>query len=208
MGDQAYKIIPAEDPSKDLADYRVGPLDEMSITVFQEPDLSLKEVRVDASGNILLPLIGQVRAAGRTTPELAKEIARLYGERLLVNPQITLNVTKATSQTVTVEGEVKKPGIYEIPGSLTLIQSVALAEGAGDYAKTDEIIVFRIKEGQRYAARFNLRDIRTGKSPDPALQGRDVVVVGYSSAKHLVGQIIATVPAAAGLFVAISQISR
>jgi polysaccharide export outer membrane protein len=201
-GPAAYDII-----KKGMAsvseDYRIGPLDELEVTVFQEPDLSLKEVKVDASGNITFPLIGQVRAEGRTSADLATEIRRMLGERYLQHPQVSLNVTKSISQTVTVGGEVNKPGVYEIPGNLTLLQAVSLAEGTNQFAKSSEVLVFRTINGQRYAARFDLGDIQRGAAEDPLLRGRDTVVVGGSGTKRAYRDLLQAMPGLAGLFVAV-----
>src|SRR3546814_6923156 len=76
-GDQAYEIIPAPSNQTAPSEYRIGPLDVLKITVFQEPDLSLEEVPVDASGNILFPLIGQVSVSGKRSEEHTSELQSL-----------------------------------------------------------------------------------------------------------------------------------
>lgn len=176
------------------ADYTIGPLDEVSISVFQEPDLSIKEVPVDASGNIIMPLIGQVRAAGKTARDLAQDIGTRLGKNYLVNPQVSLVVTKSVSQRVTVEGQVTKPGVYEIEGRTTLLQAIALAQGPSPVARLDEVAIFRTIGGKRYAARFDLEAIRAGSAPDPAIQGQDVVVVGFSSLKSGIRTALTSLP--------------
>src|SRR3546814_12865246 len=95
--DQAYEIIPAPSNQTAPSEYRIGPLDVLKITVFQEPDLSLEEVPVDASGNILFPLIGQVSVSGKTSTELSNAIAQRLGERYLVDPQVsTIEIGRAS----------------------------------------------------------------------------------------------------------------
>src|SRR3546814_19742091 len=71
QGEDAYANFPSSSQSAVASEYRIGPLDVLKITVFQEPDLSAEEVPVDASGNILLPLLGQMEAAGKTGTELS-----------------------------------------------------------------------------------------------------------------------------------------
>src|SRR3546814_404768 len=168
-GDQAYEIIPAPSNQTAPSEYRIGPLDVLKITVFQEPDLSLEEVPVDASGNILFPLIGQVSVSGKTSTELSNAIAERLGERYLVDPQVSTIVSTSASQNVTVEGAVNKPGVFPLQGPTTLLQAMALSEGPTQTAKLGEVIVFRRKGDGVYAAQFDLDDIRVGRAPNPEI---------------------------------------
>src|SRR3546814_19100731 len=90
------------------AAYRIGALDVLKVTVFQEEDLSFDELQVDASGNVSLPLIGTVRAEGMTAAALSSEIATKLGAKYLVNPQVSVSVASSVSQNVTVEGNVNR----------------------------------------------------------------------------------------------------
>lgn len=207
-GAAAYDMMPAQPAGAAPAAYTIGPRDQLSLTVYQEPELSMDELYVDNGGYIQVPLIGQVRADGRTAAQLSADIASRLKRGLLVHPQVAVNITKSNSRTVTVDGQVKRPGIYDIPGNMTLVQAVALAEGTADYAKLNEIVVMRTQGNQRYAARFDLNDIRAGRAPDPQLQRQDVVIVGYSSAARTLGLAIASLPAAAGLFIALNQLGN
>eukprot|EP01035_Chromulina_nebulosa_P019692 gene19692-25612_t len=172
--------------------YKIGPLDTLSITVFKEPDLSFKELPVDASGSILLPLIGDVRAAGKSANQLSKEIAARLNERYLRNAQVSVIIATSESQHVTVEGSVTEPGVYAISGSSSLLQAIARAKSPTKTAKLDQIVVFRTINGQRFGAVFNLRDIRSGRADDPEIIGGDVVVVGFSSVKGVFRDLLAT----------------
>ncbi|WP_170935381.1 polysaccharide biosynthesis/export family protein [Sphingopyxis indica] len=201
MGQEAYDIVPAPSEKTAPAEYRIGPLDVLKITVFQEPDLSLEEVPVDASGNILFPLIGQVAVAGKTSTELSSSIAERLGERYLVDPQVSTIVSTSASQNVTVEGAVQKPGVFPLQGPTTLLQAMAMAEGPTQTAKLGEIIVFRRKEDGVYAAQFNLDDIRKGRAANPEILGSDIVVVGNSFAKQLFRDFVALSPVLATVFV-------
>ncbi len=208
-GAKAYELMPADgDISRTHLEYEIGPLDVLSITVFQEKDLTLSEVPVDASGDILFPLIGRVHVAGRTSAQISLEIASRLGERFLVNPQVSVLVKTAVSQKVTVDGEVKQAGVYPLQGETTLMQAIALAQGAGDTAKLDQVVVFRQVGTQRYAARFNLADIQDGYANDPRIIGGDTVVVGQSHNKVLLRTILAIAPTLTTAFVAVSQITR
>ena len=205
IGTQVPVQSATDESSSRQDDYRIGSLDQLSITVFQEPDLSLKEVPVDSSGNIIIPLIGQVRAEGKTARELAADIQTRLGQRYLVNPQVSLVVTKSVSQRVTVEGQVAKPGVYEIEGRTTLLRSIALAEGPTRTAALDQIAVFHTVDGRRYVTRYDLNTIRRGESPDPAIQGQDIVVVGFSGLKSAYQNVLANLPVLGTLLITIAQ---
>jgi len=112
----AYDVIPAAASNAPEREYKIGPLDVLSVTVFQEPDLSFKELQVDASGNLLFPLIGDVHAAGKSAADLSHEIASRLGRKYLINPQVSVVVVSSESQHVTVEGDVTEPGVYDING--------------------------------------------------------------------------------------------
>jgi polysaccharide biosynthesis/export protein len=175
--------FPDEQPvgvSADLTDYRIGPQDLLSITVFQIKDLD-REVRVNNAGQISLPLIGALNAAGRTVNELEQEIAAGYRARYLQDPQVSVFVKEFVSQRVTINGAVKKTGIFPMTSRLSLLQAVSLAEGLTDVADENNVVVFRRANGQRMVARFDLQAIREGSSEDPEILGDDVVVVAEST---------------------------
>ena len=162
-----------------VPDYRIGALDLLQISVFQLEDLD-REVRVNSSGMVSLPLIGAVAAGGRTVAELEKEIARRLSESYLQNPQVSVFVKEFTSQRVTVEGAVTKPGIFPITGKTSLLQAIAMSEGLTPLADAESVIVFRTIEGQRMAALFDLKAIRAGEAEDPLIYGDDIIVVDQS----------------------------
>lgn len=174
-------------------DYRIGAQDLIEVSVFQVEDLN-RAVRVNTNGQISLPLIGNVQAGGRTVEELEQEIAARLTESYLQNPQVTVFVKEFTSQRVTVEGEVKKPGIYPITGKTSLLQAIAQAEGVTDLANLDGVVVFRTIDQKKMAAVFSLRQIRAGEAPDPQIYGDDIVVVDTSAAKSGLRQLLQAIP--------------
>jgi len=187
-------------------DYRLGPLDTLSIKVFQEPELSFDSLPVSLSGKISYPLLGEMSVAGLSTADVAQQLATRLNARYLRNAAVSVSLDRAANFTVTVDGEVRKPGVYQIPGArLSLLQAVALGEGVTDLAKLDEVIVIRETNGKRYVARFDLRDIRAGQAPDPQIQQSDIIVIGYSQFSSLFKLGLAALPGIAGLFIALNQ---
>lgn len=173
------------------SDYHIGPLDLLEISVFQVDDLE-REVRVNSSGYISLPLIGAVQAGGKTVPQLEADIAAKLAENYLQDPQVSVFVKEFTSQRVTVEGAVKKPGIFPITGRTSLLQAVAMSEGLDPMADETTVVVFRTVNGERMAAVFDLRQVRGGKIEDPQIYGDDVVVVERSGSKTAITNIANT----------------
>lgn len=176
------------------SEYRIGPQDLLKISIFMNEELE-RELRVNATGQISLPLIGVVQAGGKTVLELETEIADKLGKTYLQNPQVTVFIKEFTSQRVTVEGAVKKAGIYPITGQTSLLQAIALAGGTdSDVADDEAVVVFRTVNGQRMVAKFNLQDVRTGAANDPQIYGDDIVVVNESKAKRGFKRFLQSIP--------------
>jgi polysaccharide export outer membrane protein len=176
-------------------EYRIGVGDKLSIRVFQVADLSFDELVVDTSGNLQLPLIGAVRASDRTAGELSTEIAEKLSAQYLRNPQVTVTVTEAASQKITVDGAVTKPGVYEMRGTTSLLQAVAMAEGPSRVADLTKVAVFRTINGQRSVALFDLQAIRQGRADDPVVQGDDIIVVDTSRLNSALREVVGALPA-------------
>lgn len=175
-------------------DYRIGAQDLLAISVFGVEELA-KEVRVNSNGQISLPLIGGVMAGGRTIPELETDLARKYSAGYLQNPQVTVFVKEFTSQRITLEGAVIKPGIYPITGRTTLLQAIAIAGGVDDkLADLGGIVLMRQIDGRRQAAVFDLRQVRRGSVVDPQIYGDDIIVVEQSGSKTAFRRFIESMP--------------
>jgi polysaccharide export outer membrane protein len=167
-----------------VPDYRIGPLDEIEVSVFQVDDLS-RTVRVNSTGDISLPMIGVVRAGGKTVQELEQAIAAKLRESVMQDPQVSVFIKEYASQRVTIEGSVTQPGVKALTGRTSLLQLIAMSGGLTRMANPEQIIVFRTIDGQRMAALFNLVDIRSGLAEDPQIFGDDIVVVDDSRFRTL-----------------------
>ena len=175
------------------ANYRIAPLDKLSVRVFRMTDLS-GEYEVDLAGNISMPLIGEVRAVDLTTAQLDSEVTRKLGEKYLENPDVSIGIKESTSRVVTVDGAVTRAGAYPAIGPISLMQAVALAGGATEDANTRRVAVFRQIGGKRQAAAFDLTSIRRGEMEDPRIYSGDIVVVDGSSVKATTKQLLNSMP--------------
>ena len=192
-GPAAYDAIDAAAATTPVT-YALRPGDRLAVNLFQEDDLSLSELQIDEAGMISLPLIGEIPAAGLSASELSRQIEVAYGARHLRDPQATVVLLSARPRTVSVEGQVVRPGVYPIEPGYTLLSAMALAASPSADAKLDEVLVFRTLEGQRLGGRFDLTEIRSGRMPDPQLLPGDVVVVGFSAVRGMYRDFLQLAP--------------
>lgn len=171
--------------------YLIGPQDLLELQIFGVVDLN-RTVRVNSRGFISLPLIGLVQAAGLTSEQLESVLAEKLAKDYLQNPQVSVFIQEYTSQRVTVEGAVKKPGVYPLKGRTTLLQTLAIAEGLTSVADANGIKVFRTdpQTGNRTTLVYDLEKIRIGEMSDPEVRNEDIVQIGESAGKSLAKGII------------------
>lgn len=180
----------------------IGPLDTVYIDVFGVPELS-RELRVDSSGRISLPLVGMLDAAGTTAEELAARIRSSLVGRYVRNPQVTVNVRNSVSQVATIDGQVVEPGLYPVTNQMTLLRAIASAKGLSEFARQEDVVILRTVEGKRMAGLYNIAAIRRGAYQDPAIYANDVIVVGDSPQRRLFRDLVALAPVLAAPLVAI-----
>lgn len=156
-------------------DYRLGPDDDLMISVFREDDLE-REVRVSIDGYISFPLLGKVKAAGLTVSELEKALAEGL-KKYLKNPQVTVFIKEYS--TITVTGQVKNPGSFPLKGQITVLEAIGLAGGFTQFAAQNDVKIMRLEEGEKRTLTVRVDDIsREGdKSKDVPLKRSDIVFV-------------------------------
>lgn len=184
--------------------YVLGPFDKVSVDVFGLPELS-KTVQIDASGNISLPLIGSLQAAGLSGLELETRVAQTLRQNHVRQPQVSVNIVEASSQVITVDGEVRTPGTIPAAGRLTLTRAIARAGGATEFARLNHVVVIREVDGKRLAALYDLRAIRQGLYDDPEVYSNDVVMVGTSQARRIFRDVIQLSPILSAPLIALLQ---
>lgn len=174
-------------------DYKIAPMDLLTIKVYKADDLS-GDYSVDLAGHISLPLVGEVEAADLTTAELDQKLTQLLGQKYFENPDVSVAIKQSTAHVVTVDGAVNQAGQYPVTGTMTLIQAVALAHGTSDDANARRVAVFRTIDGQREAAAFDLTAIRRGEAKDPQVYPGDIIVVDGSRIKAAQKQLLQAIP--------------
>lgn len=182
----------------------IGPLDTIQIDVFNVPDLS-REMQVDASGRISMPLVGTIEASGRTAGELADAVKATLRGRYVRNPEVTVNIKSSVSQVVTIDGQVTEPGLYPVTNQMTLLRAIASAKGLSEFASQDDVVILRIVAGRRMAGLYNIDAIRRGAYDDPAIYANDMIIVGDSPQRRLFRDFVSLSPLLAAPLIAILQ---
>jgi polysaccharide biosynthesis/export protein len=179
-GSAVETVIADPVPIPDEGDsYLINPHDLIDIAVLGEQDLSLS-VRVSERGMISFPLLGEVRAAGYTPIQFERRLETLLGDDYLVTPSV--NVTIKEYGTVSVLGQVQKPGTFEIKGRLSVSQAIARAGGLTRTASPNRTQIIRKCDGREEIIPVRLNDIlKDGDlSQDIRLQPGDLIVVPES----------------------------
>lgn len=182
----------------------IGPLDTIQVDVFNVPDLS-REMQVDASGRIAMPLVGTVDARGKTAQELAEAVETALRGRYVRNPEVTINIKSSVSQVVTIDGQVVEPGLYPVTNQMTLLRVIASAKGLSEFARQEDVVILRTVDGHKMAGLYNIEAIRRGAYDDPAVYANDVIVVGDSPQRRLFRDIVSVAPLLAAPLIAVLQ---
>jgi polysaccharide export outer membrane protein len=165
-------------PTLGVGESTIAPGDTIKISVLGEPDQS-KQAIVDADGKIALPLIKDVQVAGKTTAQAASDIGRLLG-KWLKNPDVTVEMVAKAKKTVTIAGQVNKPGVYPIESETRLMELVGFAGGLTDAADSTKVRITR-RTGDPVSS--NLQEFLSGadESANITLQEGDVVLIPEKS---------------------------
>lgn len=158
--------------------YLLRPSDRISVNVFREPDFSLDSVQIGVEGNVSLPMIGPVRAAGATVEQFEGDVARRLEDAGLMNPMVNVNIAEYASHLVTVEGAVAVPGVYPFQPGARLSSAIAMARGPARTANTQQVAVFRETAEGVAVAKFDYQQMSQGTMLDPILEPGDRVVIG------------------------------
>ena len=200
-------VLPAPDRSDLTAADRpalIGPLDTIQVDVFNVSTLS-REMQVDSSGRIAMPLAGTIEARGRTAAELARVIEAALRQRYVRNPEVIVNIKSSVSQVVTIDGQVNEPGLYPVTNQMTLMRVIASARGMSEFAKQEDVVILRTVQNQRMAGLYNVAAIRRGTYDDPPVYANDVIIVGDSPQRRMFRDFVSVSPLLAAPLIALLQ---
>jgi polysaccharide export outer membrane protein len=161
----------------DPTTYRVGAEDVLEISVWREDALK-KEVLVRPDGGVSYPLIGEVRAAGKTVLEIREDVAKRL-EKFIPDPAVSVTILKTGSQRVYVIGKVNKPGEFALGRYVDVLQALSMAGGLTPFADGNDIRVMRRDGDRQVSFPFEYNRVVRGQKLEQniPLRAGDVVVV-------------------------------
>jgi polysaccharide biosynthesis/export protein len=171
-----------------LDDYQIGVQDVIRIRVFGEPDASRDEATVDNDGTIDMPYIGRVKVAGQTGRGVEKEVKERLN-RILVNPQVSVEILKYRSKMISVQGYVGSPGEYPLEGNVSITSALAKAGSLHMNAGSYVMISRRAANGAIEQIRVPRKDIESGLAQRIYLKDGDTVFVPKAETLAIYGQV-------------------
>jgi polysaccharide biosynthesis/export protein len=183
--------------------YRLGPNDQVIVRVLDAEEIPDKPLRIDLRGNLSLPLVGRIAAAGRTVEELEADLAERLN-RFLRDPQVSVTLVEVGSQPVSVLGAVNKPGVQQIEGPKTLVEMLSLAGGlredAGHTIKITRQAEFgpvplegaRSDPSGRFSvAELNVKEVLEARRPENNILicPHDVISVPRAAMVYVIGEV-------------------
>ncbi len=185
-------LIGAGPTRADDSDYSVGDGDVLKVTVYGHPDMDTT-LRVSGGGTIILPLIGPLQVDGLTVDQVAGKISKALSDGYIVNPQVSVFIQEFRSKKVTIIGQVKNPGLYELSGPITLLELISKAGGlTQDYGTN---VTIHRKNASDVAdtkvITIDLKDLlENGASAlDVPIMDQDSVVVAKAKVFYVTGEV-------------------
>ena len=176
--------------ASDAPSYRIGEGDLLLIKVYDMDDLTTT-VRVDADGQIGFPLIGQVNVDGLTIQQARDKISAKLADGYLVNPQVSVLIQEYRSNKVVIIGEVVRPGLYELQGTMNLLELISRAGGLTKDAGNMVTIHHEKPVDGKTEIKLDLADLMGKKSStvDVALVNNDNVFVEKAGLVYVTGEV-------------------
>lgn len=194
---------PGRAADQDRTTYVLGGEDAVTIHALNAPDMSDKPFRLDADGDLKLPMVGRIHAGGLTCEQLEAEIAKRL-KVYLEEPEVTVSITEFRSQPVSVLGEVGAPGVHQLEGRKTLLEMLAVAGGLRPDSGATVKITRRLEygripvpgaaddpTGQFSIAEINLRDVMDAKKPESniLIRPHDVLSIPRADKVYVIGEV-------------------
>ena len=191
-----------------ISDYRIGGYDVLSVTVYEEKDLSRENVRVTAEGDITFPLIGRVKVVDFTTTEVERLIAKMLAEKqYLLDAHVSVMVVKYEGRKFSVLGAVATPGLYPLQARERVLDGISKAGGLmsssmrGTAGQRDEslalegMIIRTIKHGKpdekKIIINFDLQGLLKGRDQNANifLAENDVLYIPTADFFYIIGEV-------------------
>jgi polysaccharide export outer membrane protein len=159
--------------------YRIEAGDTFDLTFDLSPEFNQTAVAVQPDGFVSLRAVGDIKVAGQTVPELTQTVRQAYGA-ILNNPVISIVLKEFEKPYFVADGQVAKPGKYEMHGNMTVTQAIAVAGGFQSAAKHSQVVLFRRVDDQWTEAKLiNVKKMEKDRDlrEDPFLHNGDMLFV-------------------------------
>ena len=145
------------------AGYVIGPEDVLNVVFWRNQEMS-GDFIVRPDGQISMPLLNDVQAAGLTPDQLRESVTKAATKFLEGEPTVTVVVKAINSRKVTITGQVQKPGAYPLIAPMTVLQLISVAGGLHEFADAKKILIVRTEKGRPVSYKFNYKDVSQGKN--------------------------------------------
>lgn len=169
-------ILPTLSQGQDKEAYLVGPRDVLTLQIYAGGEKQQKvNLTVSDKNMINVPFIGLVKTTGKTISQLEVLITESLAKDYFVNPQVHLDIKgyHSLQHYISVEGEIKKPGVYDYRPGMTVLKACIIAGGFDKYAAANRARIIRREGKKQVIIKINLNDVRKGKIPDIELKPGD-----------------------------------
>jgi polysaccharide export outer membrane protein len=159
--------------------YKLAPGDSLDITFDLSPEFNQAGVAVQPDGFVTLRGVGEVKVQGQTVPQLTETLIKTYG-KILNNPVISVVLKDFQRPYFVADGQVARPGKYELRGDTTLTEAIAMAGGFLDTAKHSQVVLYRrVDDNWTSAQVINVKKMENERSmtEDPFLHPGDMLFV-------------------------------
>jgi len=191
--DQYLKLSPDANNAS-AQDYRVGGYDVVDIIVYEEADLSRKDVRISADGFMSFPLVGRLQVAGLTTSEIEKLISEKLAEgQYLLDAHVSVNVMDYKSKQFIVLGAVKEPGTYPLKAKERILDAISRAGGIVLENAGKQVMIIRTVSSQagsdkKVTIRLDVDGLLKGGTQF-LLQDKDLIYIPKAEHFYIIGQV-------------------
>jgi polysaccharide export outer membrane protein len=182
VGEFAWAQNPIGAGSVPGGDYQIGPEDLLEVSVWKEKDLQ-REVLVRPDGWLTFPLVGNIRAKGRTALDVQEEITHRL-RKYIPDPVVTVSIKKVAGYKIYIIGKVNKPGEYVVGRYVDVLQALTLAGGLTPFAAEGDIRILRKQEAEDGTVKetvllFDYADVKKGRGlqQNILLKSGDTVIV-------------------------------
>ena len=163
--------------------------DLLDISIYDNPDM-LQEVRVETGGMVNLSMIGPIKVGGMTARQAGDLIAKQYADHnYLIKPQVTVLIKEASTQGISVTGEVNHPGVYPVLTTRTVLDVISLAGGFTNLADTSVTIKHRSGAEERVTVTLNAEQADASLNENAVVYPGDLVVVQKAGIVYVLGDV-------------------